>query len=295
VRTHGWAPAPSTVTEILRRNGVELGALGGGARPFIRFEKEAPNELWQMDFKGHVAMRAGARLHPLTVLDDHSRFCIVLAPCLDQRTQTVKTHLRRAFCEHGLPIAIISDNGSPWGDRAGSPFTPLGVWLLEHDVRIAHARPYHPQTMGKDERFHRTLDLEVLAQQTFNAVSEAAHAFAHWRGVYNRERPHEAIANAVPADRYRKSERAYRDRVEPFAYRDDDILVRVGEGGRIGAFGKHFRVPKAFRDKRVAIRAADQDGLYAVFFRGAEIARLDRRTGKRHPPNLSTMSPNGRP
>jgi len=291
-RAHGFAPSPSTVTEILRRNGVALGALGGGRKPFVRFEKAAPNELWQMDFKGHVALGAGARLHPLTVLDDHSRFCLVLAACADQRTQTVKSHLEHAFRAHGLPDAIITDNGSPWGDGPGSPFTPLGVWLIEHDVRIAHARPYHPQTMGKDERFHRTLDLELLRRRNFTAVEDAARAFARWRGVYNRQRPHEAIGYAAPADRYRPSQRPYRKRVEPFFYGETDLVVRVAEGGRIRAYGRQFRAPKAFHAKHVAIRPAETDGLYAVFFRAVEIARFDRRTGKRHPPNLSTMSPN---
>ncbi len=77
------APAASTVTQILRRAGVELGAFGGGADAFIRFEHPQPNDLWQMDFKGHVPLRQG-RLHPLTVLDDHSRFNLVLAACADE-------------------------------------------------------------------------------------------------------------------------------------------------------------------------------------------------------------------
>src|SRR5205823_10801621 len=76
------SPAPSTVTGILHRNGVELGLLGGGAKPFGRFEHAAPNDLWQMDFKGHVALRKGGWLHPLTALDDHSRFSVVLQACI---------------------------------------------------------------------------------------------------------------------------------------------------------------------------------------------------------------------
>ncbi|MER9749434.1 helix-turn-helix domain-containing protein, partial [Mesorhizobium sp. M0140] len=84
------SPAPSTVTGILHRNGVELGLLGGGAKPFGRFEHAAPNDLWQMDFKGHVALRQGGRLHPLTALDDHSRFSVVLQACINETGETVK-------------------------------------------------------------------------------------------------------------------------------------------------------------------------------------------------------------
>ena len=87
---HEAVPAPSTVTAILRRHGIELGALGGGQSAFTRFERARPNELWQMDFKGHVALHAG-RLHPLTVLDDHSRFAVVLAACANERTETVSS------------------------------------------------------------------------------------------------------------------------------------------------------------------------------------------------------------
>src|SRR4030095_12489621 len=86
---HEAVPAPSTVTAILKRHGSELGAHGGGQSVYTRFERERPNQLWQMDFKGHVALHAG-RLHPLTVLDDHSRFAVVLAACGNEQTETVR-------------------------------------------------------------------------------------------------------------------------------------------------------------------------------------------------------------
>ncbi|RWD76600.1 MAG: transposase, partial [Mesorhizobium sp.] len=133
-------PAASTVTGILRRNGIELGALGGGAQPFIRFEHAAPNHLWQMDFKGHVALRAG-RLHPLTVLDDHSRFSIALSACADQTTETVKARLIAAFRRYGLPWRIATDNGPPWGDGGRNDFTLLTVWLIEIGIAVSHSRP----------------------------------------------------------------------------------------------------------------------------------------------------------
>lgn len=273
---HAAAPAPSTVTAILRRHGVELGRFGGGERSFTRFERAQPNELWQMDFKGHVALSCG-RLHPLTVLDDHSRFAVVLSACADQRTETVRTQLVSAFRRYGLPDTLITDNGSPWGDGPGSPFTPLGVWLIEHDVKISHSRPYHPQTMGKDERFHRSLKAEVLSGPPFADLAAAGQAFDSWRSVYNTQRPHEALELAVPASRYQLSPRSYVETVAAFDYAPGDIVRRVQQGGHISLLGRRGKVSKAFRGKTVAFRPTPQDGVFDAFFRTQFITTVDIR------------------
>ena len=295
----GWetAPAPSTVTAILKRHGVELGTHGGGSAAFTRFEQPRPNALWQMDFKGHVALHTG-RLHPLTVLDDHSRFSVVLAACADERTETVRHQLVSAFRRYGLPETIITDNGSPWGDGPGHPFTPLGVWLIEHGIRIRHSRPYHPQTMGKDERFHRSLKAEVLSGPPFADLAAAERAFERWRNIYNTQRPHEAIALDVPASRYQPSPRDYVETVSAFDYAPGDIVRRVQQGGHVTFLGHTVKVPKAFRGKAIAFRPTTQDGVFDIVFRTQFIASVDIRpldgaTETVHyvPEHLSTFSP----
>ncbi len=290
-------PAPSTVTAILKRCGAELGMFGGGQTAFTRFERERPNELWQMDFKGHVALQAG-RLHPLTVLDDHSRFSVVLAACANEQTETVKQQLIVAFRRYGLPEWMITDNGSPWGDGPGSPFTPLGVWLIEHGVRISHSRPYHPQTMGKDERFHRSLKAELLSGPPFTDLAAAARALERWRNVYNTQRPHEALGLAVPASRYQPSPRDYVETIAPFEYAPGDIVRRVQQGGHVSFLGRALKLPKAFRGKTVAFRPTTQDGVYDVVFRTQTIATIDIRPLDHRPESVhdvsehpSTMSP----
>lgn len=271
------APSPSTATDILRRHGVALGTFGGGAPAFIRFEHARPNDLWQMDFKGHVPLGSGSdRLHPLTVLDDHSRFSPVLDACANQQTATVQACLTRAFQRYGLPRRMTMDNGPPWGSGAGDPFTPLGVWLIEQDIRIGHSRPYHPQTQGKDERFHRTLKAEVLSGPPLRDLAHAAEVFDRWRDVYNLERPHQAIGLVAPITRYSPSPRPFRQAVQPFAYGPDDQLRQVHHG-RISFAARRLRVPKAFQGKTVAVRPTDQDGLFDVVFRTARIAKLDLR------------------
>ena len=111
---HADVPAPSTITAILRRRGLLDPAFAGQPRAWQRFEHDAPNELWQMDFKGHVPCGPG-RCHPLTVLDDHSRYSLTLAACADEQTETVRTRLIHTFRHYGLPRRLLVDNGPPWG------------------------------------------------------------------------------------------------------------------------------------------------------------------------------------
>jgi transposase InsO family protein len=290
-------PAPSTVTAIVKRHGLPVGLAGGGPAAFQRFERALPNELWQMDFKGHVALRCG-RLHPLTVLDDHSRFNLVLAACADQRGSTVRERLIEAFRRYGLPDTLITDNGPPWGDGRGAAFTPLGVFLIELGIRVAHAAPYHPQTMGKDERFHRTLKAEVLAGPPFADLAQAARAFHCWRNVYNHERPHEALDMAVPAERYRASPRSYRDTIEPFDYAPGDLVRRVHHNGAIAFQGRNWPLSRAFAGKLVALRPTRRDGVFIAVFRHQIIRTVDLTGATDNdepvthvPEHMSPMSP----
>jgi transposase InsO family protein len=289
---HQDAPAPSPVTAILR-HGLLDGPRAGAPRAFTRFEHSAPNALWQMDFKGHVACGTG-RCHPLTVLDDHSRYNVVLRACPDERTATVREALTTAFRAYGLPERIAVDNGSPWGDREGSSYTPLGVWLLRLGVAVSHSRPYHPQTLGKDERFHRTLKAEVMRRPLLD-LADGQRRFDAWRRVYNRERPHEALADAVPAARYRPSARPYPEVLPSLEYLPGDLVRRVQAKGFTHLHGRVVRLPKAFHGQRVAFRPLEVDGHYAVVFATVQIAEVDLTTiegGVSHvPEHLAHISP----
>src|SRR5207249_4477659 len=123
-------PAHSTVHEILRRHDRII-APPGGASAQQRFEKPAPNLLWQMDFKGHVPLADGHRCHPLTIVDDHSRYAVGLDACANEQAGTVQGRLERTFRRYGLPEAFFVDNGTPWGDASGQRWTRLGLWLLK--------------------------------------------------------------------------------------------------------------------------------------------------------------------
>lgn len=270
------APAPSTITAILRRHGVPLG-LSGTSRTWRRFTHAQPNDLWQMDFKGHFAMRSG-RCHPLTVVDDHSRYAIVLAACAAETTATVQAALSQAFRRVGKPWRILTDNGSPWGDDAETRLTQLGVWLIEQDIGIVHTSPGHPQTNGKDERFNRTLGAEVLAFRSFDDLADAQEVFDRWRNVYNTKRPHDALGLDVPAQHYVQSPRAFSERIEPFPYGPDDTVCRVNRERWIRFKGRSIRVSRALVGKEVAVRPTGQDGIYDIVFRAYTVKTIDRRT-----------------
>jgi transposase InsO family protein len=225
-------PAASTITAILRRAGVLNGPGAGEPRDWVRFEREEPNELWQMDFKGHFALERG-RCHPLTVLDDHSRYALEIGACGDERTETVQARLSRVFRRYGLPRRILTDNGSPWGTcGSGERHTRLTVWLMDLGVVVSHGRPLHPQTQGKDERFHRTLKAEVFATTRFSDLARLQRAFDAWRTVYNLERPHEALNMDVPANPLPAS---------AFARRRASADKRAGRGRRTSSRGRGQR------------------------------------------------------
>ena len=258
-------PSASTITEILRRQGkLSSGVSFPGA--YQRFERERPNELWQMDFKGHFGMENGNRCHPLTVLDDHSRFSLVLEACGHEQGTLVQSILTSAFRIYGLPEAMLMDNGSPWGNDRTSPWTPLTVWLLRLGVRVTHGRPYHPQTQGKEERFHRTLRAEVLQGRTFADLYDSQSRFDAWRPVYNFERPHEALNLSVPGSRYQASSRRYPEQLPELEFSPIDLVRKVQDKGQFWFRGQSWSVSQAFKGQRVGVRPTTIDGVFNVWF-----------------------------
>ena len=274
-------PAISTVHEILRRHDRVTEPAGRPGQPYTRFEKDAPNQLWQMDFKGHSALENGVSCHPLTTLDDHSRFSLCLAACDNEQGSTVRGHLETTFRRYGLPDAMFVDNGGPWGFTLEDPWTTLTVWLLKLGVRTIHSRPYHPQSRGKNERFHRSLKAEVFAFKRYRDLADVQRALDQWRAVYNLDRPHEALDFDVPASRYRPSQRMMPDRLPPVEYDEGEIVRSVSTTKAYVSFkGQLWKVPQAFRGERLAIRQLSIDGTFGVFFAAHSIATIDLRNPK---------------
>lgn len=271
------APHPNTIAAILRRHGCQLVPQSDRTRPATkRFEHEAPNQLWQMDFKGHFALtdpRAG-RCHPLTVLDDYSRFSIALTACSGETGDEVRSALTRAFQLYGLPERITCDNGPPWGTSGHETLSRLEVWLIRLGIRVSHSRPLHPQTQGKDERFHRTLKRDLLARFGFNSISACQVAFDEWRDQYNLIRPHEALGQKPPITRYHRSARALPAQPPAIEYDHEDIVRRVRQHGQLTFKGHDYFVGEGLTGEHVAIRPANEDGLFQVIFCNREVTQI---------------------
>lgn len=281
------APSPATVTAILRRHG-RLSAEPEPRRPMTRFEAEAPNDRWQMDHKGDVLLGDGTRCFPFTILDDHSRFSRCIDGQLDQKRSPVQARRTSVFERYGLPRRLLCNNGRPWGsgwrraDADGRPwpyYTRLAAWAMRLGISVTRCRPYHPQTQGKQERFHRTLREEVLdfagGGADFADLAACQRAFDAWRSVYNEVRPHDALGLAVPAERYRVSERPFPDWLLTVEYDEGGAVRSVDVEGRISFLGRRFRVGKAFAGSRVGLVPAERDGTWRVRYCHQQVGLID--------------------
>jgi transposase InsO family protein len=277
---HEGIPASSTITEILRRNNRLEAEESLKHKAWKRFEHEQPNDLWQMDFKGHFPLETGERCHPLTLLDDHSRYAVCLEACGNEQGQTVQQRLTQVFRRYGLPNRMTMDNGSPWGGAyTNHPYTTLTVWLIRLGIGVSHSRPYHPQTQGKDERFHRTLGVEVIRGRVFKTLAECQKRFDDWRGLYNLERPHEALDMLPPASRYKPSARSFPETLPEIEYSPNDIVRKVHVGGRLFFEGRLIRVHKAFAGQPVGLRPTGCDGTtYDLYFCHHKFDQLNLKT-----------------
>jgi len=275
-------PSPSTILQILRR-AEKKGERKRRPEEVGSFERDSPNELWQMDFKGHVRMRAGGRCHPLMVEDDKTRYCLGAQACANETGPTVMAQLTGIFRAHGLPQEMLMDNGRPWGTSWVHVHTTLGVWLIRLGLQVTHGRPRHPQTQGKVERLNRTLKAEVLSKGEIRDLAEAQERFDAWRVRYNTVRPHQSLKMATPGSLWVPSPRRFPERLPEIVYEEGDLVRRVQAGGWISYRGRDYQVPKCFQGCPVAIRPTEIDGVARVYFCTQAVRELDLRTGESRP------------
>jgi transposase InsO family protein len=271
---HTNIPSASTITAILQRNDRISAEESKKRKRYQRFERAIPNDLWQMDFKGEFKIN-GKYCYPLTILDDHSRFLVGLKACQNQRRETVKAYLIEVFRKYGLPKSILTDNAPPWGPASYVRYhTKLSVWLMRLGIRILHSSSYHPQTLGKDERLHRSLKAEVISQHEFNNFDTCQVTFDQWRDVYNTQRPHEALEMQTPSFRYLPSPRKFPEFLPEVIYPDEADIHIVDSSANINLNKKLYKIGKAFIGLPVNICSTTEEGTYDVYFEKLKIKTI---------------------
>ena len=296
-RRHGWGARKLQV--LLGREGIELGAATvhrilrrrgaiGVADPTPglgkRFEREAPNELWQMDFKGlrEAWFRLYGKVYPLTILDDHSRFVTGLFALPAPDAEGVDRSLRTVFDEVGLPDAMLMDHGTPWWNHSnGYGLTRLSVDLMKQGIRLYFGAIRHPQTQGKVERLHRTLEealRHATAQQTFPGWQEFLKNF---RAEYNHLRPHEALNLQVPAARYQPSPRCWNPSPPAWDYGPTALVAGLNTQGSLEYQRHRYYVCRALAGEEVALELLQNRLL--VRYRRTWIREIDLNSGKSLP------------
>jgi transposase InsO family protein len=196
----------SAVYRCLRRVGlVEPDGRRRRRREWKRWERGVPNELWQMDVVGGFLLAGGGQVKALTGVDDHSRMCVSAKLIAQERTRLVCDGLTAALTRYGVPEQILTDNGKVFTGKYNHPPTEVLFDKICRENGIDHllTQPRSPTTTGKIERFHRTLRAEFDTRRTFASLRVAQQALDEWVGYYNTARPHQALEDATPAERFR--------------------------------------------------------------------------------------------
>ena len=244
-----------TVHRVLLRHGLVL-APDRRSPATQRFERARPNELWQMDFKGQKENQAA--IGPLSVLDDHSRYVTALEQTGTARGEAVRERLEGVFAANGLPEEMLMDHGVLWWNTAApSGWTQFLVWLMKQGIRCHFSAIRHPETQGKVERFHHSLERARTrrgAQQQWLEQSWL-DAFRH---EYNHVRPHEALNMQTPASVWAPSPRKYQPCLPDWDYGPGAEVKRLSVDGDLYVNSQRWKVSLSLAKEPVRLERCQQ-------------------------------------
>ena len=247
-RFHLMKASPETVRRTLHEEGLvekpKPKPKRNPARPRF-FERSTPNQMWQSDI---FSFRLGGRsAYLIGYIDDYSRYITGLGLYRSQTAEHVLETLRRGIAEYGVPREMLTDNGRQYTNWRG---TTRFEAELKKD-RIAHIRsqPHHPMTLGKIERFWKSIYSEFLSRVQFNSFEEAQQRLALWVKYYNYKRPHQGIGGLCPADRFFEIQTALRKVLER------GVEENVLEAALRGPPQQPFYMVGRMGDQSVVIRA----------------------------------------
>jgi transposase InsO family protein len=206
-------PGRSSVYRALVRHGLVAAERRKRRRSqYRRWERGRSMELWQMDVVGRIHLADGTELSAVTGLDDHSRFCVCARLVARATARPVCDALAGAMRAHGVPEAILTDNGKVFTARFGRGPGPVlfDRVCVENGVRHLLTAPYSPTTTGKVERFHKTLRAEWVRpnERRFATIVEAQASLDAWVVEYNTARPHQSLGGRPPIERFALAERS---------------------------------------------------------------------------------------
>ena len=248
-------PAASTIGELFDREGLTVKRKlrrrsPPSSAPFAHCE--AANDVWCIDFKGWFLTGDGKRCEPLTLTDAHSRYLLRCQALARSDTDHVWPVLDAAFREFGLPQYLRSDNGSPFASRGAGGLSRLSVKLIKAGVTPERIAPGKPQQNGRHERMHLTL-LQEVANPPAHSLREQHKRLRSFQRLYNEERPHQALDNATPADRYQVSSRRFDGVLREPEYGNDPEVRRVRHNGEIKLNGHMIYISEALVSEPIAL------------------------------------------
>lgn len=255
-------PAVSTIGSVLAQRGLvvarrprfRVAAMVGSLRAC-----DEANTVWGIDFKGWFRTGDGRRCEPLSLSDLATRYVLRLQAVPRTSFDDVWPLLEAAFREYGLPVAIRSDNGTPFASSAPGGLSRLAVKLIKLGVVPERIAPGKPQQNGRHERLHLSVKLETANPPAANLRAQQRR-FDRFQRMFNEERPHEALKLTPPAEHYQPSERVYTGRLREPVYDAECDVRRVRQGGELRWRGKLIFLTEALAGEPVAItQIADND------------------------------------
>lgn len=203
-----------TVRRILHEEGLMERSEAAGAKPQPepkRFERAEPNQLWQSDIFTFL-LRRHERLYVAAFMDDYSRYIVSVVLAHHQRSSLVMEALARGIAEYGAPREVLTDQGRQYVAWRGS--TEFAEELRRQGIQHIKSRPHHPETLGKIERFWKTLWEEFLSRTVFGDYADCERRVGLFVQAYNFRRPHQGIGGMVPADRFFRAAPQVREAIE---------------------------------------------------------------------------------
>ncbi len=293
-------PAASTIGALFDREGLTVKRrLRRRAAPrTVPFAAcAAANDVWCIDFKGWFRTGDGARCEPLTLSDAHSRYLLRCQAVARADAAHVWPILDAAFREHGLPLALRSDNGAPFASTGAGGLSRLSVLAIKAGVRPERIAPAKPQQNGRHERLHLTLKQET-ASPPAASLRRQAERFRAFQRLYNFERPHAALDHNTPAERYRPGGRSWDGILREPPSPDDAERRRVRRNGEIRWNGNLIYINQALAGEPVAL-IEDEEGLWRVRYGPIELGLIDRRGARLRQPKRTARgvvdNPSGLP